>query len=36
MDGLFAMIAEQEHAIRKNPVGATGSLAKKVFGALGQ
>lgn len=36
MDGLFAMIAEQEHAIRKDPLGATGSLAKKVFGALGQ
>lgn len=36
MDGLYAMIAEQEHAIRKDPLGATGSLAKKVFGALGQ
>jgi hypothetical protein len=36
MDGLFAMIAEQEHAIRKDPLGATGSLAKKVFGAVGR
>lgn len=36
MDGLFAMIAEQEHAIRQDPLGASGSLAKKVFGALGR
>jgi len=36
LDGLFAMIGEEEKAIRQNPVGATGSLAKKVFGALGQ
>lgn len=35
MDGLFAMIAEEERAIRKDPVAATGALAKKVFGALG-
>jgi hypothetical protein len=35
LDGLFAMIGEEEKAIRQNPVGATGSLAKKVFGALG-
>lgn len=34
LDGLYAMIAEEEKAIRKNPVGAAGSLAKKVFGAL--
>jgi hypothetical protein len=36
MDGLFLMIAEEERAIRQNPVAAAGSLAKKVFGALGQ
>jgi hypothetical protein len=36
LDGLFLMIAEEEKAIRQNPVGAAGSLAKKVFGALGQ
>jgi hypothetical protein len=36
LDGLFLMIAEEERAIRQNPVGAAGSLAKKVFSALGQ
>jgi hypothetical protein len=35
LDGLFAMIGEEERAIRKDPLGATGALAKKVFGALG-
>lgn len=34
LDGLYMMIAEEERAIRKDPVGAVGSLAKKVFGAL--
>ena len=34
LDGLYLMIGEQEKAIRKDPVGAAGSLAKKVFGAL--
>ena len=34
LDGLFLMIAEQEKAIRANPLQAVGSLAKKVFGAL--
>lgn len=34
LDGLFAMIAEEEKAIRTNPLGAAGSLAQKVFGAL--
>ena len=29
-------IAEEEKAIRKDPVGAAGNLAKKAFGALGQ
>jgi hypothetical protein len=36
LDGLYLMIAEEEKAIRQNPVGAVGSLAKKVFGALGK
>jgi hypothetical protein len=36
LDGLYLMIADEEKAIRANPVGAVGSLAKKVFGALGQ
>ncbi|HZV53498.1 MAG TPA: DUF4197 domain-containing protein [Rhodocyclaceae bacterium] len=35
LDGLYLMIAEEEKAIRANPVAAAGSLAKKVFGALG-
>jgi len=34
LDGLYLMIAEEERAIRKDPVGAAGGLAKKVFGAL--
>lgn len=36
LDGLYTMIAEEEKAIRANPVAAVGGLAKKVFGALGQ
>ena len=34
MDGLFLMIAEQEQAIRKDPIGAGSSIIGKVFGAL--
>lgn len=34
LDGLFLMIAEEEKAIRTDPVGAAGKLAQKVFGAL--
>lgn len=34
LDGLYLMIAEEEKAIRANPVDAAGKLAKKVFGAL--
>lgn len=34
LDGLYLMIAEEEKAIRANPVGAAGKLAQKVFGAL--
>ena len=36
LDGLYKMIAEEEKAIRSNPIGAAGNLAKKVFGALGK
>lgn len=36
LDGLYLMIAEEEKAIRRNPVQAAGSLAQKVFGLLGQ
>lgn len=34
LDGLFLMMAEQEKAIRANPLEATGNLARKVFGIL--
>lgn len=34
LDGLFMMIAEEERAIRADPLGAAGGLARKVFGAL--
>ncbi|MBX7201214.1 MAG: DUF4197 domain-containing protein [Rhodospirillaceae bacterium] len=34
LDGLYLMIAEEERAIRKDPVSAAGNLAQKVFGAL--
>ena len=34
MDGLFLMIAEQERAIRKDPVGTGSAMLKKVFGTL--
>ena len=34
MDGLFLMMAEQEKAIRANPMQAAGSLAQKVFSAI--
>ena len=34
MDGLFLMMAEQEKAIRANPLEATGSLARKIFSAI--
>jgi hypothetical protein len=36
LDGLFLVIAEQERAIRKDPVGAASGMAKKVFGMLGK
>ena len=34
MDGLFLMIADQEKAIRKDPVGTGSAMIGKVFGAL--
>ena len=34
LDGLFLMIAEQEKAIRKDPIGTGSSLLQTVFGAL--
>jgi len=34
LDGLFLMMAEEERAIRKNPLGQASGLLKKVFGAV--
>lgn len=35
LDGLFVRMAQEEKAIRQNPLQAAGSLAKKVFSSLG-
>lgn len=35
LDGLFLMVANEERAIRTDPVARTGHWVKKVFGALG-
>jgi hypothetical protein len=34
LDGLFSRIADEEHEIRKDPLGQASSLIKKVFGTL--
>ena len=34
LDGLYFMIGEQEKAFRKNPVGASSDIVRKVFGAI--
>ncbi len=34
LDGLYLIIAEEEKALRQNPVGATADIVKRVFGAL--
>lgn len=34
LDGLYLMIAEEERAIRKDPIGTGSAILKKVFGAL--
>ncbi len=36
LDGLYLMIAKEEAAIRKDPLGQASSLLKKVFGAIGK
>jgi hypothetical protein len=36
LDGLFSRIADEERAIRKDPVGQANSLIKRVFGAVGR
>jgi hypothetical protein len=33
LDGLFAMVAEEEKRIRENPAARTSALLRKVFGA---
>jgi hypothetical protein len=34
LDGLFSRIAEEEHEIRKDPMGQASSIIKKVYGPL--
>ncbi len=34
LDGLYQMIAEEEHAIRQDPAAAASSIVARVFGAL--
>ena len=34
LDGLYYMIGEQEKSFRKNPVGASSDIVKRVFGAI--
>jgi hypothetical protein len=34
LDGLYFMIGEQEKAFRRDPVKATSSIVRKVFGAI--
>ena len=36
LDGLFFVIAEQERAIRKDPVGSASKIVREVFGAIGK
>jgi hypothetical protein len=36
LDGLFLMMAREEAAIRRNPLGQADALLRKVFGALGR
>lgn len=35
LDGVYLMMAQEEAAIRKDPIGQASSLIKKVFGAIG-
>lgn len=36
LDGLFLMVAEEEKAIRQNPVKQSSAILQKVFGAVGK
>ena len=33
LDGLFIVMADEEHAIRQDPLGQASALIRKVFGA---
>ena len=35
LDGLFALVAEEEAKIRKDPAARTTELLERIFGALG-
>jgi hypothetical protein len=34
VDGLYFVIGEEERRIRRDPVGASSAIVRKVFGAL--
>jgi hypothetical protein len=34
LDGLYTVLADEEKALRQNPVGAASSIVQKIFGAL--
>ena len=36
LDGVYYMVAQEEEAIRKDPLGQASSLLKKVFGSIGK
>lgn len=36
LDGLYFMIGEQERALRRDPLGASSDIVRKVFGAIGK
>lgn len=36
LDGVYFMVAQEEAAIRKDPLGQTSNLLKKVFGSIGK
>jgi len=36
LDGLFLVIADEERAIRKDPLGQSSKILRSVFGALGK
>jgi hypothetical protein len=36
LDGVYLMMAEEEKAIRQDPIGQASGLIKKVFGAIGK